>query len=280
MSHDTAINICCRASRNMRKNILKLALKGGINGAHIAPALSAVDILSVLYLTQLKIPKEKTKNLDRDVFLLSKGHGALALYTALYEAGLISHELLYTYEDNGGSLPGQNAKKRELCLDFAGGSLGMGLSYGAGIAMSHKIRNCNHAVYVLMGDGECNEGSVWESAMFAAHNKLSCLTAIIDYNGMQSDGFSKDILTYNVAAMWQAVGWKVIECDGHDVAELMEVFSKSSEGSPKVVIAHTVKGKGISFMENNRAWHHSRITEEQVDQGIAELERRLDNDRV
>lgn len=268
---DSMMLKCQKAADSMRRNIIQLAYNGGNNGAHIAPGLSIVEIMAVLYLSVMKLDKNNRAHENRDRFILSKGHGALGYYTALYEAGLISKEDLYTFEHNGGEFPGQPSKNIERGIDYSGGSLGMGLSYGIGLALSALKRNLPYQVYVLMGDGELNEGIVWEGAMLAAHLRLPNLTVIVDRNGMQSDGFSNEILSINVDKIWEAYGWNVINCSGHDVCSLHDAFSQKSNNRPRVIIAKTVKGKGISFMENNNEWHHNRLTKEQFEMAINEL---------
>lgn len=272
------IKKCENASLNMRKNIIHLAHQAGSNGSHIGPALSMVEIMSVLYLEILNIKPASPLCDSRDRFLLSKGHGALGYYVALYEAGLITKDDLYTYEVNGGFFPGQPSKNLSLGIEYSGGSLGMGLSYGVGIALAARVKNESFKTFVLMGDGEINEGTVWESAMFAKHNRLSNLIAIIDKNGMQSDGPSKSIIKFDIEAAWQGFGWEVITCDGHDVKQVAEAFQQNNTDNPKVIIANTIKGKGISFMENSKDWHHNRLPDDLYQKALSELEGRCDND--
>lgn len=258
------------AAHNIRCNILHRACAAGANGAHIAPALSIVEILSVLFLNVMNYDVNDPHNKKRDRFILSKGHGALACYAAMYESKIISEEAFLTYEQNGGFFPGQPSKNIDYGIEYSGGSLGLGLSYAIGLAMSDECKENKFNVYVLLGDGELNEGSVWESAMFAGHHKISNITAIVDKNSMQSDGFTRDILTFDIASMWASCGWNVIECDGHNLESLSNAFSKRIE-RPTVIIADTVKGKGVSFMENSREWHHSRLTQGQLDKALGEL---------
>lgn len=266
------IDRCQMASLNMRKNILHLAHQAGSNGAHLGPALSIVEIMAVLYLQIMNIkPSDPTWPL-RDRFILSKGHGALGYYVALFESGLISKEALYTYEINGGSFSGQPSKDLSLGIEYSSGSLGLGLSYGAGIALAAKRKKESFQTYVLMGDGEVNEGSVWETVMFAKHNDLSNLTAIIDRNSMQSDGSCEDIIRIDMEAAWRGFGWNVITCDGHSVSELLQTFPIDRTNGPRVIIANTVKGKGISFMENSKDWHHNRLTDDLYQKALCELD--------
>lgn len=255
----------------MRRNIIELAWRAGAKGAHLAPSLSIADIMAVLYTRVLKIDPQNPKWPDRDRFLLSKGHGALGCYVAMHEAGVISKEDLFSFETDGGLFPGQPSKHLSKGIEYSGGSLGLGLSYGAGLALSARLNGAAYRTYVLMGDGELNEGSVWESVMFAKQQGLSNLTAIVDRNNMQSDGFCRSIIGCDVESVWRGYGWEVVCCDGHDSEALEEAFQRNDTGDPKVVIAETVKGKGISFMENAPEWHHSRLTEEQYKNAMSEL---------
>lgn len=263
---------CELGSYNMRENILNLAHQAGSNGAHIGPALSMTEIMAVLYLEIMQYNPHDTSSEDRDRFILSKGHGALGYYVAMYEAGVITKEELFSYEVNGSAFPGQPSKNIKMGIEYSGGSLGLGLSYASGIALAAKLKQKDFHTYVLMGDGELNEGSVWESAMFAKHNKLSNLTAIIDRNGMQSDGACQNILSVNMQALWQGFGWDVVTCDGHNVKELLDAFKQNESDSPKVIIANTVKGKGISFMENAKEWHHNRLTDDLYRKALTEIQ--------
>lgn len=259
------------SAQNIRGNILKRACAAGFNGAHIAPALSIVEILTVLFLDKMKFDIKNPHYNKRDRFILSKGHGALGYYSAMYEAKIISEDSFISYEQNGGVFPGQPSKNLDYAIEYSGGSLGLGLSYAIGLSLSKECLENKFNIYVLMGDGEINEGSVWESVMYAGHNKLSNITAIIDKNSMQSDGFTCDILTFDIAGMFKACGWEIAECEGHDISSIQKAFSANRKGKPLVIIAKTVKGKGISFMENTREWHHNRLTNKQLDKALAEI---------
>ena len=257
-----------QVANNIRKHIIEKVHSLGNLGAHVAPPLSMADIMAVLFNSVINLKREDFKSEKRNRFILSKGHGALAYYAALYETGIISEEEFNTFEQNGGKYPGQPSKDIDACIEYSGGSLGLGLSYASGLALS---KNCSeNKIYVLMGDGELNEGSVWESAMFAGFNKLKNITAIVDYNGMQSDGFSKDILEFDISKMWEACGWDVVYCNGHDAEDIKKAFETNTQ-KPKVIIAKTIKGYGVSFIENNKEWHHNRITDEQYQQALSEL---------
>ena len=252
----------------MRKRILELAMKAGSKGAHLGGSLSLVEILNVLYSQELNFdPKDK----KRDRIIMSKGHGALALYCMLEKKGIISKEEADTFEQNGTSLFAHAKRNIEKGIEFSGGSLSLGLSFAVGVALSCKGLG-NH-IYVILGDGECDEGLVWESTMTAAHYGLDNMTIIVDCNGLQSDGFTKDIMdSRSLEEKFKAFGCRVCSVDGHSEAELREAFGAISEGTPKVVIAHTVKGKGVSFLENQPNSHHFILKDEQYQQAIKEVE--------
>lgn len=253
------------AARSMRHNILRLAARAGREGkgAHIAPSLSMVEILAVLF-------KEVIR--PRDLFILSKGHGGLGYYTALKEAGIITGEQLDSFETDGGDFPGQPSKGLANGIIFSGGSLGMGLSYACGLALAAKRQRQDQRIFVFVGDGELNEGSNWEAVMFAKQQRLDNITAIVDVNGMQSDGDVAEIMAVDLEQAFKAFGWNTNMCDGHSVEELSAAFRLSKEEAvPSVILARTVKGKGISFMENNVAWHHSRLSDKQYQDALREV---------
>ncbi|WP_256440654.1 transketolase [Methanospirillum purgamenti] len=257
----------------MRKKTLYLANRAGSKGAHIGSALSIIEIMAVLYGGILKIDPKNPFWIERDRFIISKGHGSLGFYTALYEAGFLSEEELDTFEENGGILPGQPVMSVEKGIEFSIGSLGHGLSLGVGVAFAGKRNHTASNVYVLMGDGECNEGSVWEAAMAAKQYHLSSITAIIDANEMQSDGRCSAIMGVNYGSLWESFGWQVCYVDGHDIHDLyVTLKAENKKETPRVIIAKTVKGKGISFMENNNAWHHNRLSDEDCHRAIEELD--------
>ncbi|MDR3349538.1 MAG: transketolase [Acidaminococcales bacterium] len=254
------------AAKNARLNILRLANqanKGG-NGTHIGPSLSVVEVLTALFFGVLR---------PQDAFILSKGHAGLAYYAVLKEAGLLTEEQLDSFETNGSGFLAHPSKNIHNGIICSSGSLGMGLSYACGLALAAKKQGKDKNIYVLLGDGELNEGSNWEAAMFAAHQKLDNLVAVVDYNGMQLDGFSADILAVDVAAMWKAAGWQTAACDGHSLSALREELDVSPAAAPQAVLAKTVKGKGVSFMENNSAWHHSRLSDKQYEEAAKEVGR-------
>ncbi|MDR1027812.1 MAG: transketolase [Clostridiales Family XIII bacterium] len=270
MKH-TEIRRLEEAARNARINVLKLANAAGANGAHIASSLSPVDIYTALFQKVMRFTTGNPHDPDRDRFVLSKGHGALGYYAAMYEAGMISKEELLSFEVNGGGFPGQPSRNIDYAIEYSGGSLGLGLSFCNGLALSKDCKGRGYRIYALLGDGEQDEGIVWESAMFAGYHKLSAVTAVIDNNHMQLDGFTKDILSFDAAGMWAACGWEVIECDGHDPQSLCDAFGGRGSDRPCAIIAHTTKGKGVSFIENAREWHHGRLSDKQLAEALAEM---------
>lgn len=250
-------------SRNVRLNILRLTYGRGKKGAHVGPALSMTEIVSSLFM--------EVMDWSKDLFILSKGHGGLAYYCGLKEAGIITQEQLDTFDIDGGDFPGQPSRNLNNSIIFSSGSLGMGLSYGVGRALAFKRQGNDAKTFVLIGDGESNEGTIWESAMLAKQLKLDNLVAIIDWNGMQSDGKSEEIISMDMVAMWKACGWNIITCNGHNEEELIKALNSLNSDVPNVILAKTIKGKGISFMENDKAWHHGYLTEEQYEQAIKEV---------
>ena len=258
---------------NIRKNILEMALAAGASSSHFGGALSITEIISVLFADQMKIKKDNPKHESRDRFILSKGHACLAYYAALSEVGYISKEELKTFEKDDSNLLGHPVINRDLGIDFSNGSLGMGLALGIGVALALKKRKKDINVYVVLGDGECNEGSVWEAAMAAPNFKLNNLYAIVDKNNFQQTGSNKDIMDNpNLKEKWSSFGWNTKEVDGHNINELLSFFEEGrTVDKPKALIANTIKGKGFSFSENNNDWHHSVLTKSLYEKGLQEL---------
>jgi transketolase len=255
-----------KTANNMRLNALELAFKVGKLGAHIGPSLSIIDILAVLYTSVLRFKIEDPFWNERDRFILSKGHGGLGLYTALKEVQIISEENLSTFEDDGGILSGQPQRNIKYGIEFASGSLGMGLSLGVGVALSAIKKSLNYNTFILLGNGECNEGSIWEAALSASQLKLGNLICIIDDNKMQSDGKSDEVLDMgNWEDKWNSFGFKSYKVNGHSPIELFDCFNRcinESLDTPKVIIADTIKGYGVSLFENNPTWHHGIVTKD------------------
>ena len=241
--------------------------------SHVGSALSCADILTVLYFGILKINPKNPKDSNRDRFILSKGHAVAALYAVLAEKGFFPKKLLATFCQNGSMLPGHSTKDTAPGVEVSTGGLGHGLPMGIGMALAAKRDKKNHRVVVLMSDGECNEGTTWESAMFAAHHKLDNLTVIIDYNGQQGLGKSEDIINNQpFADKWKAFGWEIKEVNGHDYSALEKVLRSPTPHQPLVIIAKTTKGKGVSFMEKDQLlWHYRNPNEEQYKLALEEL---------
>lgn len=232
--------------------------------AHLASALSCVDILTVLYDQVLNLDPAQPDHPDRDRFILSKGHGAAALYATLAWKGLIDPEQLLTYGQQH-SLLEEHPSPKLPGVEAATGSLGHGLPIGNGMALAGRIQHQSYRVFVLMSDGECNEGSVWEAAMFAAAQGLDHLTAIVDFNKWQATGRSQEVLQLDpLADKWISFGWVVTEVDGHDHDQLLAALTRPPSGRPHAIVAHTVKGKGVSFMEDDNNWHYRVPTEQEV----------------
>lgn len=244
-------------------------------GSHIGAILSVADIIAVLYNDIANVDPADPKMPDRDRIILSKGHAGAAIYAALAEKGFFKIEELKTHYANGSRLSGHVSHKGVPGVEFSTGSLGHGLSVGAGMAYGAQKDNKQHKVFVICGDGECNEGAVWEAALVANHYKLNNLVAVIDHNKMQSLDFCENTITLSpFADKWKAFGWNVIDIDGHDHEALRDAFIKAKESidKPTVIIANTTKGKGISFMENDILWHYRFPHEgEEYDSAVAEL---------
>jgi len=272
-SREQVIQKIEKISQNMRKNALDMALAAGANSSHFGSGLSIIEITATLYGAIMRYDRDNPQWSERDRFILSKGHGVLGYYTALAEAGFVPVEDLLTFEKAESYLVGHPVINREKGIEFSNGSLGMGLSLGIGVALAGKKRNNKYKVYVLMGDGECNEGSVWEAAMAAAQFKLDNLVAVIDKNNFQLGGLNSEVMSVgDLAAKWNSFGWDVTEVDGHHVGELYDTFNKANiPGRPVAIVANTIKGKGVSFAENNNAWHHAVLPKSQYEIAMLQL---------
>ena len=258
---------------NMRLKALEMAYNAGQNGAHLGGGLSCIEIMACLYGGVAKIHGNPMDD-NRDHVLISKAHAVLAYYTALHFAGYISEEELSTFEKEETDLPGHPLKLPQKGIDYAGGSLGMALSVGAGMALHDKKNRSSNVTYVLLGDGECEEGSVYEASIFAAHQNLDNLIAIVDRNHLQYDGTTEAVAGLSdYKKLFSTLGWETIEVDGHNIQELIMAFSMSHHNKPLAIIANTVKGKGVSFMENKVEWHHSVLNEDKYKLAIAEVKR-------
>lgn len=259
-------------SRHLRRLVVR-ALEGGGRG-HIGSSMSLIEILRVLYDDILRTRAAEPDWDERDRFILSKGHGCLALYAILADKGFFGEDELEKFCHKDSFLGGHPEAGKIPGVEASTGALGHGLSIGLGMALAARIRGRDTRVAVVMGDGEINEGSVWEAAMCAAKHRLSNLIAVVDYNKIQSYSFTSEVQPLEpLADKWRAFGFETVEVDGHDVAALRAAFAVIPEGRPLAVIAHTVKGKGIPVAENDPAWHHkNKLTAEQITGMYAALE--------
>lgn len=259
-------------ARFMRRKILDISYACNLS-THLGGGLSIVDITATLYGAVLRYDPQNPDWSERDRFILSKGHGVLGYYSALLAAGIIDEATFATFQTNGSDLIAHPVMNLPLGIESSNGSLGHGLSLAIGLALAARKKAQTHKIYVLMGDGECNEGAVWEGIMSAAQLKLGNLIAIVDYNKLQSDGDSRQILDLgNLSAKFSHFGWDAHDVDGHDISALLSTLTTDGTSDrPRVLVAHTVKGKGISFMENNNEWHHSRLTKAHYERALAEL---------
>ena len=241
--------------KRLRKEIFLAAYAGGMG--HLASAYSSLEIIYTLYQKEIiKINKESFQKNTHHHFVLSKGHASLALYTVLCEFNFFEKDVLYSFSQPGSNLGGEPERGKIPAVETSTGSLGHGMSIGQGIALADKLKNRENKTYILIGDGECQEGSIWESALSCAGLHLDNIVVILDCNHIQKMGKVSEIMgKENWKERWEAFGWQVDEVDGHDVDELEKCLKKGSLGIPRVILAETVKGKGVSLMENNPAWH-------------------------
>jgi transketolase len=255
--------VLARTALAIRRKFLRMHYEA--RSGHVGSGLSAIDLLTYLYSVWLR---------DNDQFILSKGHGASSLYATLHHFGKLSDAELASYYKDDTLLPAHPAPRGVVGIPAATGSLGHGLPIATGMAHSYKhLRGTDARVACLLSDGECNEGSTWEAALFAGHHRLSNLQVLVDANGIQGFGRTEDVLALEpFAKKWEAFGFDVSECDGHDFGALHLALSQPSSDRPRCVIARTVKGKGISFMENTVDWHYWPINDEQYERAVIELD--------
>jgi len=267
------INEFRRQATVIRKHIIDEVYSA--SSGHPGGSLSCTDILTVLYFHEMRVDPKNPKWEDRDRFVLSKGHCAPALYATLAERGFFPKEELLKFRRADSYLQGHPSLKDVPGVDMSTGSLGQGISAAVGMALAGKLDNKNYRVYAILGDGELQEGQVWEACMAAAHYKLDNLTAFLDHNGLQIDGKIAEVMSPEpVEEKFKAFGWRVININGHDYVQIIEALeeAKKTKGMPTVIVAETIKGKGVSFMENVAGWHGSAPNKEQRDQAIAELD--------
>lgn len=250
---------------DLRRKIVEMIYRS--KEGHIPSAFSIIDLIHYLYAHILKFDARNPNWPDRDYFILSKGHGGAALYVVLHKFGYLTHSDILSYSLKGGILGGHPDSTCVPGAEASTGSLGHGFPTAAGIALGLKIKQKNNRVYALLGDGECNEGTIWETALVASKQSLTQLTAIIDYNGSAAQILPVDPL----ADKWKAFGWDVVEIDGHDEMQIKRGFDFPHPNKPKVIIAHTIKGKGVSFVEGHGKWHHKIPNQEEVELLLKEL---------
>lgn len=279
MKHDK-ISEMKSVARHARKLIVDMLICAGCG--HPGGALSSIDIMTALYFDVMKVDPHDPQWEDRDRFILSKGHSSIGLYAILHLKGFMDKETLLTFRQDNSLLCGHPDMHKVAGVEMSTGSLGHGLSVGAGMAFAAKCDDKAYRIFVLMGDGETQEGSIWEAAMFASHHRLDNLIGIVDRNMIQIDGNTEDILALEpYKDKWEAFGWHVIEIDGHDFSQFAESIGRTLHcpGKPTLILANTVKGKGISFMEHNPAWHggglkgeHAEIALQEVNASMTEVQ--------
>ncbi|OHB97660.1 MAG: transketolase [Planctomycetes bacterium RIFCSPHIGHO2_12_39_6] len=256
----------------IRRYVIKMLAKAG--SGHPGGSLSAVDLLVVLFYNKMRHNPQQPKWQDRDRFILSKGHGCPALYAILADMGYFSVDKLETLRQFGSILQGHPCMKTTPGIEISSGSLGQGLSVGLGIALAAKLDKKDYRTYVMLGDGEIEEGQIWEAAMAASHYKAENLCAILDQNELQIDGFIHDVMSsHPIPAKWRSFGWHVIEINGHNYKAIIDAYNEAekTKGRPTIIVAKTVKGKGVSFMENQVDWHGKAPTKEEAEKALTEL---------
>ena len=259
-------------ARRCRIEIVKMVHRA--QAGHPGGSLSEIDLIAALYSTSLRVRPDEPDWEDRDRFILSKGHASPGMYALLAEKGFIQHSDLQSYRVLGGVCQGHVDMKWCPGVDFSAGSLGMGLSFGMGCALAARIEGSERRAFVMLGDGEIQEGSIWEAAMAAAHHELGNLKVILDRNRIQNDDFClEQMRMFDIPAKWRAFGWNVMEIDGHDMNEIVEgiKFIDTSNDAPSILIAHTIKGKGVSYMEDNPSFHGAAPNDEQFALAMQEL---------
>jgi transketolase len=261
----------CEITRQVRTDLLTMLNKAG--SGHTGGSLSAAEILTALYCSKMKHDPKNPKWEDRDMFVLSKGHAAPALYAVLARCGYFDPEEFNSFRKAGSPLQG-HPDINTPGVEISTGSLGQGLSIANGMALGLKLDKKNARVYVLMGDGEIEEGQIWEAAMSAAHYKIDNLCAFLDYNGLQIDGHVKDIMNVDpLPDKWKSFGWHVFEVDGHDIGAILDALHKAEKikGKPSIIICKTIKGKGVSFFENKVEYHGVAPTDDELERALKEL---------
>ena len=260
-------------AKRIRQHVLRMVHRA--HSSHVGSSFSIADLLAVLYDGVLRVNPQRPDWPERDRFILSKGHACAAVYAVLEEKGFFPIDWLDTYYQDGSHLAGHITHRGVPGVEVSTGSLGHGLSIAAGMALAGKHENQSYRVFTLLSDGECDEGSNWEAALFIPHHRLDNLVAIVDYNKIQSFGTVKEVLDLEpLADKWRAFGWATREIDGHDFRQIEDTLLSVpfEPGKPSCIITHTIKGKGISFMENQLAWHYQSPNDKELEQALAELE--------
>ena len=275
MENKKLINEIREKTELMRRDCIEMGYAAGSQGAHFGPALSCVDIVATLYFGVMNHDPKNPEMPERDRFVMSKGHASLAYYAALIESGYIPKDMISQFKGNDSILCGHPSMNMQYGIEVSTGSLGSGLPIACGMAQAAKLKGEAHKIYCIVGDGECNEGIIWEAVFNAAKYKLDNLIVIVDINDFQLSGITSDVMPLNLDALWKAAGWEVLNIkNGNDVEGVLQTLTeakKSKRENPHVVLTKTIKGKGISFMENNLAFHAAPINDEQYKQAIADL---------
>ena len=262
-----------KKARQLRWDVVKMTAEAG--SGHPGGSLSAADAVAVLYFHHMKHKSDDPKWAERDRFVLSKGHGCPVVYSALAEAGYFERDLLWTLRQLGSILQGHPDMRKIPGIEISSGALGHGLAVACGMALAAKMDDKNYSVFAMVGDGESQEGEIWEAAMFASHYKLNNLVAILDHNGLQIDGPVCDVMGIEpVTEKWASFGWQVHEVDGHDVLAIVDVLeeAKKEKAKPTMIVAKTIKGKGVSFMEGEVGFHGKAPTAEEAEKALREIE--------
>jgi transketolase len=268
---DSVVDLETKA-KELRKSIINMIYKAG--SGHPGGSLSIIDILTVLYYHEMKIKPDNPEWFERDRFILSKGHAAPALYAILAAQGYFPSEELSNLRKIGSILQGHPDKNKTPGIDMTTGSLGQGLSIAIGMALAGKLDKADYRVYAVIGDGECQEGQIWEAALAARHYSLDNLTVFLDFNKVQLADYTEKIMSLEpIVDKWKAFGWYTMEIDGHNMGEIIDACSEAREhkGEASIIIANTIKGKGISYMENKAAWHGKAPNEEEFNRAMNEL---------
>ena len=275
MSNRNSVEFIQKKALAMRRDCIEMGYAAGSHGAHFGPAMSCIEVVAGIFFSAMNHNPQDPFMPTRDRFVLSKGHACLAYYSALVEAGYFPRDLMRTFKGDNSFLSGHPSCHVKHGLEVASGSLGNGFAVACGMAKAAKVKGEGHYVYCVLGDGECDEGLIWEAAMNAVKNNLDNLIAVVDRNSFQLAGRTHEIMNLNLEAIWKAFGWEVrVVEDGNDVLSVITVLNEmrsATSGKPHLIIAKTVKGKGVSFMENNLAWHAAPMGKDKYEQAVADL---------